>query len=145
MDGVDLDIEHESSFDGYPKFLETLYNYIKNDTSRKYYVSGAPQCPFPDKNMKGVLEQQGHLFDEIFIQYYNNPGCSPGIQGSKFDENFETWVNFTKSINSKKTFGSSLKVFLGLPAHQNASGRSEYYKPPTEAATIFNVSNIFVF
>lgn len=75
LDGVDLDIEHQSTFDGYPIFLETLYNYIRKDNLRKYYISGAPQCPFPDKNMKGVLEQQGHLFDEIFIQYYNNPGC----------------------------------------------------------------------
>lgn len=55
--------------------------------------------------MKGVLDQQGHLFDEIFIQYYNNPGCSPGIKGSSFSENFDTWVNFTKSVNDKKTSG----------------------------------------
>ena len=140
LDGVDLDIEHQSTFDGYPIFLETLYNYIRKDNLRKYYISGAPQCPFPDKNMKGVLEQQGHLFDEIFIQYYNNPGCSPGINGSSFSENFKTWVNFTKSVNDKKTSGSSLKVFLGLPAHQSASGGAEYYKPPVEVATIFNVS-----
>ena len=140
LDGVDLDIEHENTFDGYPIFLETLYNYIRKDGSRKYYISGAPQCPFPDKNMKGVLDQQGHLFDEIFILYYSNPGCSPGIKGSSFSENFDTWVNFTKSVNDKKTSGSSLKVFLGLPAHQSASGGTQYYKPPVEVAAIFNVS-----
>ena len=140
LDGVDLDIEHENTFDGYPIFLETLYNYIRKDGSRKYYISGAPQCPFPDKNMKGVLDQQGHLFDETFIQYYNNPGCSPVIKGSSFSENFDTWVNFTKSVNGKKTSGSSLKVFLGLPAHQSASGGTQYYKPPVEVAAMFNVS-----
>lgn len=52
LDGVDLDIEHESTFDGYPIFLETLYNYIRKDGSRKYYISGALSALFQIKIWK---------------------------------------------------------------------------------------------
>ena len=67
LDGVDLDIEHESTFDGYPIFLETLYDYIRKDGSRKYYISGAlsalkyerssrPARPFIWWNIYSVLQ-----------------------------------------------------------------------------------------
>ena len=54
LDGIDLDIEN-----GLPQyynvFLDTLREYYSNQ-SKKYYISAAPQCVFPDKNLELVLD-----------------------------------------------------------------------------------------
>jgi chitinase len=47
---------------------------------RKYIMSAAPQCPFPDANIGPALAQEGQLVDLIGIQFYNNPSCDATIQ-----------------------------------------------------------------
>lgn len=44
--------------------------------AKKYYLTAAPQCPYPDGSNDLALQSSGNLFDFVFIQYYNNPGCS---------------------------------------------------------------------
>jgi len=36
----------------------------------RYYVTAAPQCPFPDAYLGAVIDAVG--FDAIYVQFYNN-------------------------------------------------------------------------
>ena len=75
LDGVDLDIEGGSHI-GYSAFVRELRNLENSDTARKYVIAAAPQCPYPDAFL-GPLPGKAfgdvpELFDEIYIQFYNN-------------------------------------------------------------------------
>ena len=45
------------------------------DASRKYIIGAAPQCPFPDGYLGPypgkALGDVGHMFDEVYVQFYN--------------------------------------------------------------------------
>lgn len=135
-----MDIEHIKypDYDGYPLFLKTLHSYFKEDTSKQYYISGAPQCPYPDVNMKDLLSETGYLFDELYIQYYNNPACVPRAIG--FAENLKTWINFVRDTKKKNPASQLKKVLIGLPAGKKASGKDEYFIEPERVVPIFDVS-----
>ena len=47
---VDLDIEGGSQAH-FPAFLNQLKNHF-NGASKKYYLTAAPQCPYPDANLQ---------------------------------------------------------------------------------------------
>ena len=49
MNSVDLDIEGGSQAH-FPAFLNQLRSHF-NGASKKYYLTAAPQCPFPDANL----------------------------------------------------------------------------------------------
>ncbi|KAF9579034.1 Chitinase 1, partial [Lunasporangiospora selenospora] len=46
LDGVDLDIEGGGTV-GYTTFVSELRSLFATDANRKYYITAAPQCPFP--------------------------------------------------------------------------------------------------
>ena len=50
MDGVDLDIE-KGSHKYYPDFVCEMRRLMNTDPSKQYFITAAPQCPFPDKWM----------------------------------------------------------------------------------------------
>ena len=47
LDGLDLDIEG-GSHHYYPEFVREMRMLMDSDKSKKYYITGAPQCPYPD-------------------------------------------------------------------------------------------------
>ena len=49
MDSVDLDIEGGSQAH-FPAFLNQLKTHF-NGAPKKYYLTAAPQCPYPDANL----------------------------------------------------------------------------------------------
>ena len=51
FDGIDFDVEKGAkSADGYwVTLINELRTLTKTDSSKYYFLSGAPQCPFPDK------------------------------------------------------------------------------------------------
>lgn len=51
LDGVDFDVENGAKdADGYwVTLINELRNLTKADTSKHYFLSGAPQCVFPDE------------------------------------------------------------------------------------------------
>lgn len=53
LDGVDLDIEI-GSYKYYPDFVKELRRLMRADTSKRYLLTAAPQCPYPDKWMGPV-------------------------------------------------------------------------------------------
>jgi chitinase len=62
---VDLDIEGGS--DSYVTFVNQLRSHFSTDTSKKYYISAAPQCPYPDSFIGPSLN--GAKFDMVYIQF----------------------------------------------------------------------------
>ncbi|KAF9544688.1 Chitinase 1 [Mortierella hygrophila] len=112
LDGVDLDIEGGSTI-GYPAFIAELRSLFAADSRKQYYISAAPQCPFPDAYLGATL--QSAWVDMVFVQYYNNY-CGTQAYGS-FNFNFEQWDNWAKTISVNK----NVKVYLGVPASRTAA------------------------
>ncbi|KAJ2357000.1 Chitinase 2 [Coemansia erecta] len=112
LDGIDLDIEGGSGA-GYPAFIKRLRSHYKSDSSRKYYIAGAPQCPFPDVYMSSALNNA--WFDMVFVQFYNNY-CGLNSYSKWF--NFDEWDNWAKT----KAVNKDVKVYIGAPGSPSSAG-----------------------
>ncbi|XP_073130378.1 hevamine-A-like [Henckelia pumila] len=108
LDGVDLDIELGSSlyYDDLVRFLKSYSRY-----GRRVFVTGAPQCPFPDRLLGEALKTS--LFDFVWVQFYNNPPCQ--YSSGNIDDLVNSWRVWTSSVNARR-------IFLGLPAAPEAAG-----------------------
>ncbi|CEG69456.1 hypothetical protein RMATCC62417_05530 [Rhizopus microsporus] len=124
VDGFDLDIEGGGSA-GYGAMVKRLRSHFNKDKSKKYYITGAPQCPFPDAMLGPALEEVG--FDAVFVQFYNNY-CS--TLSSSF--NFQTWDRWARHSSPNK----NIKVFLGLPGSSAAAGSG--YVPYRSLSPVVN-------
>lgn len=114
LDGIDFDIETGNSahYDELAKFLSQY-----NAQGQKVYLTAAPQCPYPDASLGPAL--QTGLFDNVWIQFYNNAPCQyTSGDASNLQSAWNTW---TSSVQA----GS---FYLGLPASQDAAGSG--YVPP---------------
>ncbi|KAI8149315.1 chitinase [Fennellomyces sp. T-0311] len=111
VDGFDLDIE-AGPIAGYPAFVERMREHYASDTSKKYYISGAPQCPFPDEYLSETLNSA--WFDFVWVQFYNNY-CS--ITSNQF--NYDTWDEWARTQSVNK----NVRLFLGVPASDYAAGQ----------------------
>ncbi|EPB81481.1 hypothetical protein HMPREF1544_11800 [Mucor circinelloides 1006PhL] len=109
IDGFDLDIEGGGST-GYVAMIKRLRKHFATDSSKEYYITGAPQCPYPDAMLGTILDAVE--FDAVNVQFYNNY-CS--TTSSSF--NFDTWNTWAKSSPNSK-----VKVFLGVPGSDTAAG-----------------------
>ncbi|XP_010493540.1 PREDICTED: acidic endochitinase-like [Camelina sativa] len=114
LDGIDFNIEL-----GSPQHWDDLARSLSkfSHKGRKVYLTGAPQCPFPDRLMGSALNTK--FFDYVWIQFYNNPPCSYTLDNTQ--NLFDSWNKWTTSITVKK-------IFLGLPAAPEAAGSG--YIPP---------------
>lgn len=104
VDGFDFDIENKDQT-GYAALATQLRKYFSTGT-KSYYLSAAPQCPYPDE-LVGDLMSQVDL-DFAFIQFYNNY-CSLNQQF-----NWNSWSNYAR--------GKSIKLYLGLPGSSSSAG-----------------------
>ncbi|XP_066314668.1 acidic endochitinase-like [Miscanthus floridulus] len=117
LDGVDFDIEN-----GQSAHYDDLANALKGKGS--VLLSAAPQCPYPDASLGPAL--QTGQFDNVWIQFYNNPGCA---YANGDDTNLvNAWSTWTSSV----TAGS---FYLGVPASTQAAG-SGYIDPGTLTGTV---------
>jgi chitinase len=135
VDGWDFDLEVNFGSQWYQYLISTLRGNFASDSSKRYYITGAPQCPLPEENMGVII--QNSVFDYLFIQFYNqNPTCSLGLPGDG-PLNLNAWVSFVETTQS-----SSVKLFLGAPAGPLASngnsGGGVYYATPAQLATVVN-------
>ncbi|KAG2206238.1 hypothetical protein INT47_007251 [Mucor saturninus] len=110
LDGFDLDIEGGGPT-GYAAMVRRLRTHFSTDKSKQYFITGAPQCPFPDAMMGTIMDQVG--FDAVNVQFYNNY-CST-TSGSF---NFNTWDTWAKTTSPNK----NVKILLGLPGSSAAAG-----------------------
>ena len=111
LDGVDLDIEGGLP-GGYTAFVRKLRALMKTDPTRRYLVTGAPQCVFPDAYLGPgpgkVLGEAANLFDYLWVQFYNNH-CA--LDGGTFNQMLASWT---------KVAGP--RILIGLPASSGAGG-----------------------
>jgi len=113
LDGVDLDIEGGGST-GFAAFVTQIRAHAAG-ASKPYYVTAAPQCPFPDAFLGSVINAVG--FDALYVQFYNN-FCSVAEFSNVNDWNFGTWDNWAKTVSPNK----AVKIFIGAPASPSAAG-----------------------
>ncbi|MCJ1398391.1 hypothetical protein MMC11_001589 [Xylographa trunciseda] len=85
IDGFDIDNESNNpAF--YTNFTTSLRGLFSRDTSKTYYLSGAPQCPYPDASLP--LEAMLDM-DFVWVQFFDNPPCNVGTPG--FPDSFTKW------------------------------------------------------
>lgn len=139
VDGWDFDIEVNGGSSQYYKYMiAKLRSNFAKDSSHKYYITGAPQCPIPEPNMGEIISSS--QFDYLFVQWYNNNNytvpCALPINGNA-PFNYNNWTSFIASTPS-----SNAKIFIGVPASPlGANGTpagATYYATPEQLAGIVN-------
>ncbi|KAH8699059.1 class III chitinase ChiA2 [Talaromyces proteolyticus] len=137
VDGWDFDIELSEGQQYYQYMISKLRSNFASDSSKTYYITGAPQCPVPEPNMGVIIGNA--TFDYIWIQFYNNNNyapdpCSLGYNGGA-PFNYNDWVKYIADTPSKDA-----KLFVGVPAStlgaNGNTGGAEYYITPAELATL---------
>lgn len=108
VDGFDFDFESVTQNMAY--FAGELRSLMDADTSKTYYLSAAPQCPYPDLADQDMLNGGANggpvKFDFIQIQFYNNYcGVNSFVVGAATQSadsgyNFATWDNWAKTVSA---------------------------------------------
>ncbi|SGZ58721.1 CIC11C00000004933 [Sungouiella intermedia] len=101
VDGFDLDLEKQNQV-GTVAFANALRAHFSADSSKSYYLSASPQCPYPDASVGDVLANVP--LDYAFVQFYNNQ-C-----GLDATFNWNTWASFAASAPNP-----DIQLFVGLP------------------------------
>ncbi|KAG6865651.1 hypothetical protein C0991_000570 [Blastosporella zonata] len=114
LDGIDLDIEGGGSTVGFAAFVNRIRSHAKG-ASKKYYVTAAPQCVFPDANLGPILNSVA--FDAVYVQFYNNY-CGVQNYNNANAWNFGTWDKWAKT----QAVNKNVKVYIGAPASSTAAG-----------------------
>ncbi|OWM64072.1 hypothetical protein CDL15_Pgr011527 [Punica granatum] len=116
LDGIDFDIEL-----GTTTFYDTLARALSSRSTQaaKVYLTAAPQCPHPDSHLDAALNTG--LFDNVWIQFYNNPLAQCQYSSGNTNDILSSWNTWTSSTTAGK-------IFLGLPAAPEAAGSG--YIPP---------------
>lgn len=126
LDGFDFDIEGGSST-GLVATATELRAKFDTDSSKKYYLSAAPQCPENDAYLGTLLNNAD--IDYAFIQFYNNY-CS--LTGSSF--NWDWWASWALTESHNK----NIKLLLGLPGSIAAAPAGGYVSPTTVESALDN-------
>ncbi|TVY49745.1 Endochitinase, partial [Lachnellula occidentalis] len=109
VDGFDFDNENNNPT-GLVALARTLRTHFSSSSSTKtYYLSAAPQCPFPDRSNPTDLLL---LCDFVWVQFYNNPSCEIGSLG--FAASVKQWSD------ALSKGGSKARLYLGAPAWKQA-------------------------
>ncbi|CCH61165.1 hypothetical protein TBLA_0E01050 [Henningerozyma blattae CBS 6284] len=121
VDGFDFDIENNNGI-GYAALVSKLRTLFE-EGSKRYYISAAPQCPYPDVSVGDLLANSD--VDFAFIQFYNNY-CNVDKQF-----NWDTWADFAANISPNP----NIKLYLGLPGSATAAG-SGYVSDMSSLASV---------
>ncbi|KAI5118098.1 hypothetical protein M0805_005205 [Coniferiporia weirii] len=111
LDGIDLDIEGGLPT-YYSNFVDRLRTYT--DAAKKtYYITAAPQCPFPDANIGPAINSS--RFDAVYVQFYNNY-CGLNYP-DEFD--FALWDEWARTQSPNP----DVKIYIGAPGSATAAGQ----------------------
>lgn len=116
VDGFDFDFE--STANNLPAFGAKLRSLMDGAGGKKFYLTAAPQCVFPDAADGATLDAVA--FDFVMIQFYNNwCGVSNFQEGSSTQNafNFDVWDKWAKGSKNP-----GVKLLLGIPAAPGAGG-----------------------
>ncbi|EAU31232.1 hypothetical protein ATEG_08059 [Aspergillus terreus NIH2624] len=137
VDGFDFDFEAGTTH--MLPFAQRLRELMDADTSRQYFLTAAPQCPYPDAADKDILAGDVSI-DAVWVQFYNNFCGVNSFQKGQDDQksfNFKTWDNWAKTVSSNK----KAKVFLGVPANTKAA--STGYVPASDLEPVIEYCKTF--
>ncbi|KAL8969562.1 MAG: hypothetical protein Q9183_001942 [Haloplaca sp. 2 TL-2023] len=110
LDGFDVDNEDKSTA-FWSTFVSSLRKTMDADSSKKYYISAAPQCLRPDASIPLDAMQS---MDFVFVQFYNNGACNVGQSG--FGASLKAW---SQDLAGK---GTGPKLFVGAPGCTACAG-----------------------
>ncbi|KND91481.1 Endochitinase 33 [Tolypocladium ophioglossoides CBS 100239] len=115
VDGFDFDFE--SATNNLPAFGNRLRNLMNGAGGKKFYLTAAPQCVFPDAALGATLDAVP--FDFLMIQFYNNwCGVSNfNVGGTQNAFNFDVWDKWAKGSKNP-----NVKNLIGIPANTGAGG-----------------------
>ncbi|KAL1970816.1 hypothetical protein VTN77DRAFT_2650 [Rasamsonia byssochlamydoides] len=137
VDGFDFDFE--ATVSNMPTFGNQLRTLFSQDTSKQYYLTAAPQCPYPDAADNPMLDGTVY-FDAIWVQFYNNycglQSFTPGTT-TQNNFNFDTWDNWAKTTS----LNPNVKVFVGVPGGPTAAGSG--YEPVSSLTPIIQYVKTF--
>ena len=89
------------------------------DTRKKYLITSAPQCVFPDAwmgpGLGTALTMAPAAFDHLFVQFYNND-CH-WANRKAFDETYGQWSRLSTTAQPK--------IWVGLPPTADAADKSD--------------------
>lgn len=91
---IDLDVEGGGSAH-YAAFVTQLRAHASG-ASKKYYVTAAPQCPFPDANLGAVINAVG--FDAVYVQFCESLCCSVSRALGLSQPVFESLVSVSVAV-----------------------------------------------
>jgi chitinase len=132
LDGFDFDFEANAS--NLATFANQLRTLMNGNTSKKFYLSAAPQCPFPDWYNKDIIDNVP--LDFLNVQYYNNGcGASSYVPGAtdQWNFNFNQWDDWAHNASKNP----AVRVLLGVPANTGA-GRG--YLTPSALTPVIQYS-----
>lgn len=137
LDGFDFDFE--ASVEHMAPFANELRSLMDADKSKqRFYLTAAPQCPYPDQADKDILNGPVYI-DAIWVQFYNNfcgvDNFNTDMSSNKY--NFEEWDNWAKTVSKNK----NVKVILGVPADTTAA--STGYIPSSKLDNVIEYSKKF--
>lgn len=131
VDGFDFDFE-QPDIKHLVEFGEELDRLRSRASGKRLLLTAAPQCPFPDEAMKGLMGSVS--FDALFIQFYNNfcgvKNFNPGQDKSLF--NFQTWDTWAREASKNR----QVKLLIGAPGNVKAAGEGSYVEPSVLAQAI---------
>ncbi|KAH8695584.1 glycoside hydrolase family 18 protein [Talaromyces proteolyticus] len=99
LDGFDLDNESGDST-GYSALVSRFKSNFAQDSSKTYYLTAAPQCPYPDQSVPLDVCKE---LDYVWVQFYNNGDCN--VAQSGFKDAVKTWSD---GIGNAKLFIGAL-------------------------------------
>ncbi|KAL6885669.1 glycoside hydrolase family 18 protein [Trichoderma evansii] len=120
VDGVDFDFESGvNNLATFATELRSLMDASASSANRKFYLSAAPQCVYPDYADNPALNGSV-FFDFIMIQYYNNGcGVSSYVPGAttQWNYNFDVWDNWAHTVSKNP----NVRILLGIAANTGAA------------------------
>lgn len=133
VDGFDFDFESSTQNMGpFANRLRSLMNQTMDAGGKTYYLSAAPQCPYPDIADNDMLDGTVY-FDWVQIQFYNNYcGVNNFVIGDTTQPsyNFDTWNTWANTVSANR----NVRVLIGIPSNTGAG--SGYVTGSTLKATI---------
>lgn len=137
LDGFDFDFE--ANVEHMAPFANELRSLMDADKSKqRFYLTAAPQCPYPDQSDKEILNGPVYI-DAIWVQFYNNfcgvNNFNTDMASNKY--NFEEWDNWAKTVSKNK----NVKVIVGVPADTTAA--STGYIPSSKLDGVIEYSKKF--
>jgi chitinase len=119
--------------------LRSVMTASSATTGKQYFLTAAPQCPYPDA-ADGSMLAGAVSFDAIWVQFYNNYcGLGSFTVGSSTQNNFNfaTWDNWAKTVS----LNPNVKIILGIPGSPTAAGSG--YESGSTLADIISYSKSF--